>query len=218
MNYSKHYNLLIERAKNRILDSYVESHHIVPRCMGGSDDFINLVDLTPEEHYLAHQLLVKIYPSNMKLALAAGMMIPGRKSNKMYGWLKRRFAAAMSELQTGINNSNYGTRWIHNKTLQVSKKINKLEETPAGWFDGRILKWDKIEKRSKAEMYEQKRIHTKKMAQDLFDSFKNSEYTSISKFAIANGTTQPRLCMLWKAHVEEYRKNRVHGKSFKKGL
>jgi len=29
--------------------------------MGGSDDKSNLVDLTPEEHFLAHQLLLKIH-------------------------------------------------------------------------------------------------------------------------------------------------------------
>ena len=70
MDYTKHYNLLIERAKNRLLECYTERHHIVPRCMGGSDDLDNLVDLTPEEHYVAHQLLVKMHPGEHKLVYA----------------------------------------------------------------------------------------------------------------------------------------------------
>jgi len=38
MDYLKHYNLLIKRAKNRTIDSKTETHHIIPRCMNGSND------------------------------------------------------------------------------------------------------------------------------------------------------------------------------------
>ena len=64
MNYEKHYNLLIERAKTRVIKGYTEKHHIIPKCMGGTDDASNISILTPEEHYIAHLLLVKMYPSN----------------------------------------------------------------------------------------------------------------------------------------------------------
>ena len=64
MNYKKIYDSLIERGKNRNLNEYGEKHHIVPKCLGGSNKKENLVKLTPEEHYVAHQLLVKIYPNN----------------------------------------------------------------------------------------------------------------------------------------------------------
>lgn len=57
-----HYDRLIERARIRKLEGYVEKHHILPKCIGGSNDKTNIVSLTPEEHYVAHQLLVKIYP------------------------------------------------------------------------------------------------------------------------------------------------------------
>ena len=103
MNYKKHYDLLITRGKNRMLEGYVERHHIVPRCLGGTDDVENLVQLTPEEHYLAHQLLVKMYPNHFGLLSASMFMTSGnehRKSNKVYGWLKRRY----SEYMRGPNN------------------------------------------------------------------------------------------------------------------
>lgn len=64
MNYSKHYDNLISRAKARVLDGYKERHHVVPKCMGGDNSPKNLVDLTPEEHFLAHQLLVRMHPEN----------------------------------------------------------------------------------------------------------------------------------------------------------
>jgi hypothetical protein len=93
MDYQKHYDLLINRAKNRILEGYVEKHHVIPRCMGGSDEKENLVSLTPEEYYTAYQLLVQIYPGNHKLVYAAVMMTIcdgiQQRSNKLYGWLKK---------------------------------------------------------------------------------------------------------------------------------
>lgn len=93
--------------------------------MGGSDELENLVELTPEEHYVAHQLLVKIYPENKSLICAASMMIPLRKSNKLYGWLRRKHRKCMSEIQSGSGNSQFGTRWISNIEKEISKKISK---------------------------------------------------------------------------------------------
>jgi hypothetical protein len=94
MDYQKHYNTLIERSKARVLEGYVEKHHIIPKCLGGTDDKENLVLLTPEEHFLAHQLLVKIYPDESGLAYAAKMMCvknPNQiRNNKLYGWLKKQ--------------------------------------------------------------------------------------------------------------------------------
>jgi phosphoglycolate phosphatase-like HAD superfamily hydrolase len=57
----------VERARNRVLDSYTERHHIIPRCIGGTDVKENLVDLTAREHFICHRLLVNIHPDNNKL-------------------------------------------------------------------------------------------------------------------------------------------------------
>jgi len=128
MNYRRIYDTLIEKAKNRIIDDKTECHHIIPRCMGGDNMVTNLVLLTPEEHYIAHQLLVKIYPNNNKLISAAIMMIPGRKSNKLYGWLKRKFSNSQRENQSGNKNTQFGTIWIHNKSLKLCKKYQRLKK------------------------------------------------------------------------------------------
>jgi|LakMenEpi03Aug12_release.lakeMendotaPanAssembly.Ray.scaffolds.fasta_scaffold108455_3 hypothetical protein len=98
MNYQKIYEQLT--AKDMIAD-YTEKHHIIPRCMGGSNNPSNLVLLTPEAHYVAHQLLVKIYPHNHKLVYAANMMGNCRITNKLYGWLRRKFSIAASIANKG---------------------------------------------------------------------------------------------------------------------
>jgi hypothetical protein len=98
MNYQNHYDRLIERAKTRIIpkETYAETHHIIPRCQGGSNDKSNLVRLLPEEHLIAHLLLTKINPTDKKLLYAANILSNltrnKRNTNKMYGWLKRKFS------------------------------------------------------------------------------------------------------------------------------
>jgi hypothetical protein len=93
MNYQKIYDIIIDRSKNRILEGYVEKHHIIPECLGGTDDPSNLVVLTAREHYIVHQLLVKMYPDNHKLIYAANMMTVNRynqpRNNRTYDWLKK---------------------------------------------------------------------------------------------------------------------------------
>ena len=101
MDYKLIYEQLVTRGQERSeLEGYKERHHIIPKCMGGVDEEENLVDLTPEEHYVAHQLLVKIYPDNVKVLYAIqAMSMPGSAGlrgggNKMFGWLRRRYNEA----------------------------------------------------------------------------------------------------------------------------
>jgi len=65
-------NLLPERKTKQKF--YTEIHHIVPRCMGGSDEPENLIHLKPSEHLKAHRLLVEAYPDNKKLKSALWFM------------------------------------------------------------------------------------------------------------------------------------------------
>lgn len=102
MNYTRHYGLLIERARMRItVEGYTEKHHIVPRCLGGSNSPENIVRLTAEEHFVAHQLLVKLNPESDGLLYAVCLMSysphGGRINNRQYGWLKKRLATIQSE-------------------------------------------------------------------------------------------------------------------------
>jgi hypothetical protein len=121
MNYQKIYINLMDRAQGRVSQGYVEKHHIVPRCLGGTDIKENIVNLYPEEHYLAHMLLCKLNKGNSKLLYAAmnmtsGSMINnGKRNNKAYGWLRRQYAESMS----GDNNP---ARRIPNLQKEAAKK------------------------------------------------------------------------------------------------
>ena len=68
------YNSFIENRKtNQPLKNY-EIHHIIPRCMGGSDDEYNLIKLSYRDHYLAHYYLAKEYPEVKGLRFAYVLM------------------------------------------------------------------------------------------------------------------------------------------------
>jgi hypothetical protein len=70
MNYISIYNNIISFAKNfnRSKSSGIfEKHHILPKCLGGTNEITNLVLLTPREHFVAHLLLWKNDKTNYKL-------------------------------------------------------------------------------------------------------------------------------------------------------
>jgi hypothetical protein len=98
VNYQKIYDALMQKARERVTDEYTERHHIVPRCLMGDNSKENIVRLTPEEHYVAHQLLIRIHPNNPKLVYAAMLMTQSndgtRTNNKLFGWIRRRLAEA----------------------------------------------------------------------------------------------------------------------------
>jgi hypothetical protein len=104
VDYEKIYKSLILKRKTSILseNEYGEVHHIIPRCIGGTDDPDNLVRMTAEEHMIAHMLLIKIYPKESGLVYAANMMCNRVKNNKEYGWVRRRHAEELSKRFTGV--------------------------------------------------------------------------------------------------------------------
>jgi len=138
MDYKKHYDLLIKRANKRKINDYKERHHIIPKCMGGVNNKTNIVELTPEEHYLAHLLLVKIYPDDYKLIHAAQMMTVGNsdtpRTNKYYGWLRRRLSI-IAKQRKGNKNGSFGRRWYHDP---YTLENGKFKECPCGWALGRV--------------------------------------------------------------------------------
>lgn len=141
MDYQKHYDRLVQRSKSRGLDKqalsyYTECHHITPKCMGGSNDKTNLVLLTAGEHYVAHQLLCKIYPDNKSLVFACHMMCQSpngtdRINNKKYKWFRERFIDAVRSIHTG--------RKVSEETRQKMSRSAK----------GRIVKQSTKDKLSK---------------------------------------------------------------------
>ena len=86
--YLKDYQILVSSCKKRglnrnFIDFYVEIHHIVPRCKGGTDDDENLTPLSMLEHIVAHALLYRSDEDDIryKTSLACVLRTSGNKLN-----------------------------------------------------------------------------------------------------------------------------------------
>lgn len=174
MNYIKHYNILIERARNRAIDGYVENHHVIPKCIDKSKMNKETVKLTAREHYVAHQLLIKIYPDVKGLVYATIAMLGsghsfGRKSsnNKIYEWLRIKNAEAKrgfkhsektkNQISIGVKtsetfiNAMIATRGrIHSEEEKI-KRINSMKTSKKFKEINLGRKWNQetIDKRAK---------------------------------------------------------------------
>lgn len=146
MNYHLHYNKLIERAKTREITGYYEKHHVVPRCLGGLDIKENLVNLTPEEHYVAHQLLVKMHPGNFALIKAAHMMsvhhTSSRVGNKKFGWLRRAYSEAQKQYYSNKENHPKGMKGKQH-SQEHRDKLRNYAVLNAAKTAKKVYQWDK---------------------------------------------------------------------------
>jgi hypothetical protein len=114
MNYEKHYNLLIETRRNRILDSntYYEKHHILPKSMGGDNSSNNIVYLTAREHFIAHWLLLRIH-NNKEMSFAFYAMTHMGKNQEIKS--SRIYEEAKQSRRVHIINNN--------KKFHTNKKL-----------------------------------------------------------------------------------------------
>lgn len=108
-------NILITRGRFNC-EGYKERHHIKPRCLGGTNDEENLIDLYAREHFIAHKLLVDCYPDNSSLIYAYACMANlGRQFNRNceisseeYEEAKLLYSQFCSKRYSGSGNPNYG--------------------------------------------------------------------------------------------------------------
>lgn len=78
-------NILNTRGRFSCDNEYHERHHILPKCMGGTNDNSNLIDLFAREHFIAHKLLALENPENEKLSYAWWCMcsLPGSSQKRV---------------------------------------------------------------------------------------------------------------------------------------
>ena len=69
-----------ERNHIKILNDGYQTHHIIPRCFGGTNDITNLVVLTYKEHRVCHRLLINMTSNDAKYK----MMYAYKLFNRQY--------------------------------------------------------------------------------------------------------------------------------------
>ena len=121
--------ILNARINLREQDSYQERHHIIPKCLGGSNEDSNLVWLYAQEHYYAHKLLALENPDNQGLQYAWWMMSHQNNyfvTQEEYSEVRRRF----SEI--------HSNREVSSETREKLSKLHKGKHLgPDHWNYGR---------------------------------------------------------------------------------
>lgn len=114
--YTTWYYRIINRANLRDATGlpYYERHHIIPKCLGGSNAKNNIAKLTAREHYVCHILLTKMFDSGAYKAKMVFALMRMRNTSRYH---KREYLNSknfsyvkeiISKNMSGKNNPSYG--------------------------------------------------------------------------------------------------------------
>lgn len=104
--YTRIYYQLINKRQTDVLlkeHVYCETHHIIPKSLGGDNQTKNLVNLLPREHFMAHLLLTKMVQSQediIKMNWALHKMCYSAVdyfNSRDYEWYRRRHVNFLKE-------------------------------------------------------------------------------------------------------------------------
>lgn len=105
-------------------EDILENHHIIPKCLGGSNDTNNLVMLSPKAHFICHWLLTKMMKKEahkQKMFYAFNFMLckPKDLKERRYYPCSRVYQIAKKYMYQNNPNNHLGVR---EKISQARKK------------------------------------------------------------------------------------------------
>lgn len=189
MNYRAIYTSLVfsARAKHRIKSSeeYFEEHHIFPKSLFPqyNSNKHNLVLLTAREHYLAHKLLCKIWPSRAMYSAIWQMSIKSKRldspyerivSARDYEAAKKLFVAELTANHWGMDFTEFNKRPDRREKSRESCKKN---------WDNQAFR-DNMQKMVKEKIWSKVRCTTTGQVFDSIDAAKR--YFNIKAFHISS--------------------------------
>ena len=136
MNYIKIYNQLTDKTfksnRKKGLGIYYEAHHIIPKCFGGEGNcrninHLNIVLLTPKEHYMAHLLLVAIYPNSSAMYKALWNMCNVKKDVRYIPSAKSYCKLRTEYIKNTIGSNNHFFGKTHSDESKLKISIQNLE-------------------------------------------------------------------------------------------
>jgi hypothetical protein len=120
--YKKWYFTIINRAFKRSLTIY-EKHHIIPRSLGGSNEKLNIVKLSPREHIICHRLLTKMTEGEYLIKMRYAFW--GMSGNNIHcnrNLSSKQYEYARICIQKNLKNKTYEERYGKKHAEQIRKK------------------------------------------------------------------------------------------------
>lgn len=124
--YTNWYFNIINNTKNKQYSKeYCENHHIIPKCIGGLDNFDNLVKLSAREHYICHLLLTKMThgENNRKMKFALWRMTHCNDRQNRYKLNNRQYEKIKKAMSNALKEQNTGKKLSLEHIEKLKKKI-----------------------------------------------------------------------------------------------
>ena len=221
MNYKSVYENIIKYAKTRInLTGYYETHHILPKSLGGTNDVSNLVKLTPREHFICHWLLVKMFNKGTKernkMLYAFWMMKNNPSKNgerytnsiadeKLRIEHSKVVCEKMKVAQLGNKNSQFGNKWFTNYETGESKPFK--ERPNEKWIEGRNLFKGQTSKLNPTNEHILKIKEIKlEEAKQIWDDYNSNSYNNIRDYCKKNNLSHQTVSRLLSCYIPNYSK------------
>ena len=126
--YTKWYYSIINTAKTRVTNLYVERHHIIPKSLGGNDSKDNIVALTAREHFVCHLLLTKMTTGEFKYKMLSAVtrFQQSRKYQHriLTSWEYQKIRECAIAARTGVGHTTEAKQKIKDKHHDVSGSNN----------------------------------------------------------------------------------------------
>ena len=129
----------INRTKTK--NDYYELHHIIPKCLGGTNSADNLVLLTAREHYIAHLLLYAHYKSIggvefRKISFALVAMSGFNKKQTRYKWSSRQYEIIKEDVIDKLNDlkSKETDNDVKSKITETITKVKNEKYDKLNYF------------------------------------------------------------------------------------
>ena len=135
--YKVWHDNIIARGKNRVLTCYTEKHHIIPKCLGGSNNEDNLVRLTAKEHFIVHMLLCKFTEGKAKRSMFFAlncMMNLNNRGMRTIKYSARTFEKVRKQCAKYVKGNKFNVGRIPSKETrlkisQANKGLKRTKET-----------------------------------------------------------------------------------------
>lgn len=167
--YTKRYYKIINHFLKNIPNGYTESHHVIPKCLGGNNDKANIVVLPARAHFICHWLLTKMVEKQAKYKMLEALSVFSnntnrniklnskelaiiREANAKASSLRNqgnqfwKFRQPDSDVLKSIKSTNAKkSRWVNNETIERFTQDHE-EYIEQGYHYGRLSfneKWKK---------------------------------------------------------------------------
>lgn len=122
--YTKLYYKIIDNAKNNIKEANDgnQTHHIIPKCMGGTNNPDNLVVLSYKQHRVVHRLLINMTEGQDRIKMSYAYSWFGKSAGNYKRGKDNNFAQPeMIELVR--------ERMINNNPMKNPKQRERMSKT-----------------------------------------------------------------------------------------